>query len=153
MGLVWLAVLGSALSACGAGAPADSVPNFLPVDGTPDPQRSRLSPPGSVEPVQHLSTPPPGSVAMPWEFVSLSTDQRELTIRYLPSVPCRNPVGIVVTETPEAVSVTPVAGPKLETCPAVFITPRFGAIELQEPLGKRALLHGIPLEGTQLPAK
>jgi len=90
---------------------------------------------------------------MPWEFVSLSTDQRELTIRYLPSVPCRNPVGIVVTETPEAVSVTPVAGPKLETCPAVFITPRFGAIELQEPLGKRALLHGIPLEGTQLPAK
>ena len=82
---------------------------------------------------------------MPWRFLSLSPDGRELTFAYAAGDgDCTKPVGVAVSETSSQVIVEPVAHTDLSqsACADSEMIKR-ASVTLARPLGRRQLLHPV----------
>ncbi|HTZ43268.1 MAG TPA: hypothetical protein VMB79_05345 [Jatrophihabitans sp.] len=89
----------------------------------------------------------PSALSMPWRFVRMSADGRQVTVRYITGDgSCVFPIGFAVLENSRQVLIEPMSRPHLEpgqnAC-ASMIAYAQAVVTLAAPLGGRALLHPV----------
>lgn len=108
---------------------------------TPDPLTAPVATRSGASPAKQVQTGKANDSVLPWTLISRSEDDREIVIKYVDAKPCEEPVGVLVQESSSQVLLAPLSR-AVKICSAIGLIDALRYVRLEQPLGRRQLLHG-----------